>query len=297
MRSSRLSRSTPPTRRSASAERGWCWSSAGPGRKGVVSWRGISPTHLPLGSPPDEVVVVYTEEGGPTPGDRYPAGVREIDFAALVEGMEEPEDAETALVVLLRTFQADAIVNIDSATLFRALQTYGRALSASERVFLCFFCNEEDAAGPGGARAFATLPPLRAGGRGDHRQRAGRYELSETHHLPASQRHRLHVMKVPVDAGPPFVSQAPTEKDRRPQVFSAGPGSGRRGSSTWPPDAGRRLPHVGRDRPDAGTATCPRMSSSRAGMPTSPRSHSPRPTPGSTPPGGTACPASSWRWA
>jgi hypothetical protein len=66
--------------------------------------------------PPDEVVVIYTDEGGPTPDGRYPAGVREIDFAALVEGMEQPEDAETALVVLLRSFQADAIVNINSAT-------------------------------------------------------------------------------------------------------------------------------------------------------------------------------------
>ena len=90
---------------------------------------------------PEDVVVVYTDGTGVTAEGRFPDGVREIDFVGLASHLA-PEDAAAALVVLLRTFCADAIVNINSATLYRAMQSLGPALTASERLFLCFFCNE-----------------------------------------------------------------------------------------------------------------------------------------------------------
>ena len=171
---------------------------------------------------PDEVVVVYTDRGGITPEGRFPAGVREIDFGGLAANLE-PEDAETALVVLLRTFRADAIVNINSALLYQAMSSLGRALTASERVFLLFFCNEQI---PTGAwtgwnmryfyRHFGQVAGVMTDSH--HLARA----LQENYHIPTSQRGRLHVLSAPVDPELPFVEESPAEADRRPQVFWAG---------------------------------------------------------------------------
>ena len=59
-----------------------------------------------------------------------------------------PKDrAQHALVMLLRAFHADAIVNINSRMLYHSMRVYGRALAATERLFLCFFCNEQTAMG------------------------------------------------------------------------------------------------------------------------------------------------------
>ena len=171
---------------------------------------------------PEEVVVVYTDGSGETPAGRYPAGVREIDFATLVSGLEA-EDAQAALVVLLRTFRADAIVNINSAMLYEAMQTMGLALTASERLFLCFFCKEQT---PTGAwtgwsmRYFYRLFERVAGVITDSRQLAE--ELQETYRLPVEDRDRLHVLHAPVTHGLPFVTESPAREGRRPQVFWAG---------------------------------------------------------------------------
>ena len=67
------------------------------------------------------------DRGGVDLGDRgADEELKEVDEVA---GF--PEDAAAALVVLLRTFCADAIVNINSATLYRAMQSLGPALTAS----------------------------------------------------------------------------------------------------------------------------------------------------------------------
>jgi glycosyltransferase involved in cell wall biosynthesis len=170
----------------------------------------------------DDVVVIYTDGGGSAPEDRFPDGVREIDFAGLAEGLE-PEAAEVALVVLLRTFRADAIVNINSATLYRAMRSFGRALTASERVFLCFFCNERTPFGSWtgwSLRYFYRLYEQVAGVITDSHQLAE--DLVATYHVPESRRDRLHVFSAPVDPKLPFVAEAPAAPGRRPQVFWAG---------------------------------------------------------------------------
>jgi glycosyltransferase involved in cell wall biosynthesis len=174
------------------------------------------------GISPDDVVVVYTDGTGTTAEGRFPDGVREIDFGGLASRLE-PEDAEAALVVLLRTFRADAIVNINSATLYRAMQSLGRALTASERLFLCFFCNERT---PEGAwtgwslRYFYRLFEQVAGVITDSDFLA--QQLRETYRVPESHLDRMHVMRAPVDPSLPFVAESPAAPDRRPQVFWAG---------------------------------------------------------------------------
>jgi glycosyltransferase involved in cell wall biosynthesis len=171
---------------------------------------------------PEEIVVLYTEEGGTTPEGRFPAGVREIDLASLVEGLE-PEDAETVLVVLLRTFRADAIVNVNSGMLYRAMQTMGKALTASERVFLCFFCNERTPAGYWNGwslRFFYRLFDLVEGVFTDSTFLAE--ELERTYRVPAAWRHRLQVLDAPVDPTLPLATAPQPSPDRRPVVFWAG---------------------------------------------------------------------------
>jgi glycosyltransferase involved in cell wall biosynthesis len=170
----------------------------------------------------EDVVVIYTDGGGPTPVDRYPHGVREVDFAGLTEGFE-PEAAEAALVVLLRTFRADAIVNINSATLYRAMRSFGRALTASERVFLTFFCNERTPFGSWtgwSLRYFYRLYEQVEGVITDSHSLA--QDLVSTYHLPEARWDRLHVLSAPVDPKLPFVAEAPAAPGRRPQVFWAG---------------------------------------------------------------------------
>jgi glycosyltransferase involved in cell wall biosynthesis len=171
---------------------------------------------------PEDVVVVYTDGTGVTPEGRFPDGVREIDFVGLASHLD-PEDAAAALVVLLRTFCADAIVNINSATLYRAMQSLGPALTASERLFLCFFCNERTPEGGltgWSLRYFYRLFEHVAGVITDSDFLA--QELRETYRVPDPHLDRIHVMRAPVDPSLPFMAESPAGPNRRPQVFWAG---------------------------------------------------------------------------
>jgi glycosyltransferase involved in cell wall biosynthesis len=171
---------------------------------------------------PEEIVVVYTDESAEAPRGRYPDGAREIDFARIVRDLA-PEVAQHALIMLLRTFQADAIVNINSRMLYHALRIYGRALAASERLFLVFFCNEQTAMGTWrgwSLRYFYRTFDAVAGVITDSDYLA--HELASTHRAGERERRRLHVFRAPVDPGIALAKAPPTEPGRRPQVFWAG---------------------------------------------------------------------------
>lgn len=171
---------------------------------------------------PGEIVVIYTDDTAEAPVNRYPEGVRQVDFAQIARGL--PEDrADHALVTLLRSFHADAIVNINSKMLYRAMGSYGRALAVTERLFLCFFCNEQTAMGAWMGyplryfyRTFDYVTGVITDSGYLARQLAEGYQLGE------SDRERLHIFKVPVDTDLPVVSESPATAGRRPQVFWAG---------------------------------------------------------------------------
>jgi glycosyltransferase involved in cell wall biosynthesis len=170
----------------------------------------------------DDVVVIYTAEGSHAPPGMFPEGVREVDLAGLVEEME-PEDAEAVLAVMLRTFGADALVNVDSTLFFEAMRDFGKALVVSERVFLCFSRNVEGPDGfadGAGLRFFYRLYDLVAGSITDNDQ-FGR-SLTENYHVPKSQRARLHKLTTPVDHRLPLVPVPSGGAGRRPQVFWVG---------------------------------------------------------------------------
>lgn len=170
----------------------------------------------------EEIVVVYTDDTGTTPPDRFPAGTREVDLATAAAGLEG-DAAQRLLVELVRSFHADAVVNINSDLLYAALTTYGRALAASERVFLMLFCNEQLALGN-----WVGLPLRQVYRNFD--QVAGVVTdsdhladwLRERHQLAAGEAAKLHTFRAPVDPSLPLVAPSGRPDGRRPQVFWAG---------------------------------------------------------------------------
>ena len=165
--------------------------------------------------------MLYTDGPGVSPPGYLPDGVREVDFASASGRMPE-EHWQQALVSLLRSFHADAIVNVESSALYRALTPYGKALAASDRVFLCFLGNQQQTqgnwdgwglrwlyAGFDFAEGFITDS--------DHL----RDQLTDLYQLSEADRERIHVLPAPVDTGLPRRS-APTASSRRPVVAWAG---------------------------------------------------------------------------
>jgi glycosyltransferase involved in cell wall biosynthesis len=171
---------------------------------------------------PEDIVVLYTEHSGSTPEGRFPAGVREIDLAPLVADMDH-EAAMTALVVLLRSFGADAIVNINSRLFYGAMRSYGKALAHTERIFLTFFCHEQVATGAWfgwSIRYFYRTFDQVAGVLADSEHLAR--ELVDRHRVTGRALEKVHVLRAPVDPALPEVAAPPAAEERRPQVFWAG---------------------------------------------------------------------------
>lgn len=172
---------------------------------------------------PEDVVVLYTERGGSAPAGRFPDGVREVDVAGLVEELE-PEAAHRVLVELVRSFRSEAVLNINSRLLYDAMATYGKALAASERLFMLLFCNERLALGN-----WVGLPlrfvyrcfDVVAGVLTDSDFLAD--WLRDRHQLePQAGGDRIRVLRAPVDPAIPLVEGRSAGPGRRRQVFWAG---------------------------------------------------------------------------
>jgi glycosyltransferase involved in cell wall biosynthesis len=175
---------------------------------------------------PSEVVVVYTDRGGRAPHGRFPAGVREIDlcsYLAAPPGTIGPDATGRALIELIRSFRAEIVVNINSVLLYQAMAPYGKALAATQRIFLVMFCNEQLALGNWVGlplRYFYRYADLVEGVITDSEYL--RDWLAERHQLPQASQERLHVFRAPVDPDLPPANLAPRAPGARPQVYWAG---------------------------------------------------------------------------
>lgn len=166
---------------------------------------------------PADIVVIHTESGAPVPGTELPDGVRVLDFATVTQGLGS--DRPEALVALLRSFHSEAIVGFDSSTLHEAMGPYGKALAASERVFLCFAAEARNVRGQLTGHAltsfyssFALVEAAVTDSGSVHARLTERYQLSD------ADLTRLHLLRSPVD---PEIAVAPVPKDdpgRRPVV-------------------------------------------------------------------------------
>ena len=171
---------------------------------------------------PDDIVVIYTEKGGASPRGRFPAGIREIDFAAAAEGLPD-EHRQQALMSLLRSFHSDAILNIDSPLLYRVLTTYGKALARSERIFVFLPCIEQRAQGNWDGwslKWFYAGFDLVAGFITD--SEFLRNQLTEMYQLSDADRERIHVIRAPVDQEIAAATRPQAKPLRRPVVYWAG---------------------------------------------------------------------------
>jgi glycosyltransferase involved in cell wall biosynthesis len=172
---------------------------------------------------PENVVVIYTDESGVAPPGRFPDGVRQIDFAAHAADMAADWQQHT-LVMLLRSFNADAIVNVNSGVLHRAMRSYGSALAVSERLFPIFLCNEQDEMGnwygwPASQsyRLFDQVTKFIT----DSEYLAQWFD--DVYQLDARAREKIRVLHAPVDATLPVASpNGSSNAFGRPTVFWAG---------------------------------------------------------------------------
>jgi glycosyltransferase involved in cell wall biosynthesis len=171
---------------------------------------------------PSEVVVVYTERGGRAPQGRFPDGVREVDLASHL-GRLDPDEAGRVLVELIRSFRADLVINVNSVLLYTALSVYGKALAASQRIFLVMFGNEQLALGTWVGlplRYFYRCIDLVEGVITDSAYL--RDWLVDRHQLPEETQERLHVFRAPVDPELALAPPTPRAESARPLVFWAG---------------------------------------------------------------------------
>jgi hypothetical protein len=122
---------------------------------------------------PEEIVVIYADEGGAAPAGRFPEGVREVDFAAHTADMDS-DWKEHTLAMLVRSFQADSIVNINSGTFHRTMRTYGNALAATEPVPDLLLQRTERDRKLVRLAEHPVLPAIRPGHQHHHRQRVPR---------------------------------------------------------------------------------------------------------------------------
>ena len=219
--STRSPSSRPARKPLAMHGRGSSWSSPNPvgeGAAGPRATRARPATRIE----PQDIVVIYTDKGGTAPAGRFPAGVREIDFAGAADGMER-EAALRALVELVRSLRGDAVLNINSRVLYEAMATYGKALAASERLFLLLFCNEQLAMGNWVGvplRFFYRTFDLVDGVLTDSAYLSD--WLVDRHQLGSADADRLHVLRAPVDPAVTVVPAPAPDPERRPQVFWAG---------------------------------------------------------------------------
>ena len=171
---------------------------------------------------PSEIVVVYTDEGGRAPRGRFPDGVREVDFVSLL-GTIDPDSAGRALIELVRSFRAETVISINSVLLYQALNPYGKALAATQRIFLVMFGNEQLALGNWVGlplRYFYRSLDLVEGVITDSAYL--RDWLVERHQLPQETSDRIHVFRAPVDPALELAPVTEREPGARPQVFWGG---------------------------------------------------------------------------
>jgi len=136
---------------------------------------------------------VYTDQGGRAPHGRFPDGVREVDLCSHLGSIDQ-DSAGRALVELIRSFRAEIVINVNSVLLYQAMNPYGKALAATQRIFLVMFCNEQLALGNWVGlplRYFYRYVDLVEGVITDSAYL--RDWLVELHQLPQETQDRLHV--------------------------------------------------------------------------------------------------------
>jgi glycosyltransferase involved in cell wall biosynthesis len=131
--------------------------------------------------------------------------------------------AQRSLVELIRSFHADAVVNINSRLFYEAMVSFGPALAASERLFSVFFCGEQTPRGNWVGYPFRNFYRTVDQLTGVITDSAHwRDWFLDTYQVGPSTAARMHVFDAPVDRSLPVVEPRPRPSGRRPRVYWAG---------------------------------------------------------------------------
>lgn len=169
---------------------------------------------------PEEIVVINTDQDGEETPGRFPEGCRHIDFAGILGHLSLPV-RQRVLVEFMRSLRPEAAYIVNSNLLWNALTAYGKALSASMKLFAGLFCNEQNPHGfwngyP--ARHFYRHFDVLSGVFTDSHDLAE--SLKTQFNVPPAQARKVGVLEAPVDPAIP-VAPAPAA-GRRPQIFWSG---------------------------------------------------------------------------
>lgn len=167
---------------------------------------------------PSEVAVIYTDDTGDEPSNRFPEGCRKIDFASIVNGLKE-DSRQQIFVEFLRSLRPESAFNVNSRLFWDTLKPYGQALAADMNLYVYLFCNEQTLFGywtgyP--ARYFYRNFDLLSGVLVDSQFLAD--DLSHSFRLPAGQRAKIEVLPAPADMRVPAAQR--TQDDRRKVYWS-----------------------------------------------------------------------------
>lgn len=168
----------------------------------------------------DELVVVRTDSDIMQFPEWFPEGCRHISLATAVK---LPRSAQERLLIeFLRSLRPTAAFNVNSRLFWNALQSYGKALSASTSLYAYLFCSDKSLYGYWDGyplRKFYRYFDIFSAVFTDSHALAD--ALRRRYLVPPTQLSKIVTLETPVSALP-SVAQAPISAlGRRPQIFWA----------------------------------------------------------------------------
>lgn len=171
---------------------------------------------------PDEVVVVRTETSEMQFPEWFPDGCRHIDFASAVEGMSQP-GRQRLLVEYLRSLRPAHVFNVNSRTMWEAMDPYGLAMKQTINLYAYLFCNEKNVYGDWvgyPVRNFHLFADVYQGVICDSHFLMD--DLNSRFLVPPEQAGKLTVFETPISHVPEPVGMPVQSQSRRSQIFWAG---------------------------------------------------------------------------
>lgn len=169
----------------------------------------------------ENIIFMSLDQEGELPEHKYPEGVRCIDAASLTKILKE-DKKQRVVLEFLRSLRADAVFNVNSATLWKMQSEFGPIMKNDVPVVGCFFCNDKSIYGTWGgypaSQFYRQFPNMKAVCTDSHFLREG---LIDQFYVPADQQDRVHVLEAPVNPGQ-VMAPAEAPNHERPQLFWAG---------------------------------------------------------------------------
>lgn len=171
---------------------------------------------------PGEVVVVRTETSEMDFPEWFPEGCRHINLAGEAEGMSRLA-RQRLLVEYIRSLRPIHVFNVNSRTLWDAMEQHGLAMSQTMNLYAYLFCNDKNVYGDWvgyPVRNFHRFADVYQGVICDSNFLMN--DLKNRFLVPPEKSHRLAVFETPISYVPAPAKMPEPRPGRRPQIFWAG---------------------------------------------------------------------------